>query len=176
MPDINKIFLQSIPSTNTYAKENAFDLPMPSLIIADEQTAATFCVYCGNTAILKSKLSGEFTPDKMLVFKKEKQESKEQMDKMIKEIVIPTTIDKIDVEVFYGCKSLKTINIPSSVTSIGKYAFKDCISLKNINIPTSIQSINHYAFCNCYNLPSFSAPISSINNKGASFILSNKSL
>ncbi|MBE6770801.1 MAG: biotin--[acetyl-CoA-carboxylase] ligase [Ruminococcaceae bacterium] len=39
MPDINKIFLQSIPSTNTYAKENAFDLPMPSLIIADEQTA-----------------------------------------------------------------------------------------------------------------------------------------
>ena len=44
-------------------------------IIADEQTAATFCVYCGNTAILKSKLSGEFTPDKMIVFKKDKQES-----------------------------------------------------------------------------------------------------
>lgn len=44
-------------------------------IIADEQTAATFCVYCGNTAILKSKLSGEFTPDKMIVFKKEKQEA-----------------------------------------------------------------------------------------------------
>ena len=44
-------------------------------IIADEQTAATFCVYCGNTAILKSKLSGQFTPDKMLVFKKDKQES-----------------------------------------------------------------------------------------------------
>lgn len=44
-------------------------------IVADEQTAATFCVYCGNTAILKSKLSGEFTPDKMLIFKKDKQES-----------------------------------------------------------------------------------------------------
>ena len=43
-------------------------------IIADDQTAATFCVYCGNTAILKSKLSGEFTPDKMIVFKKDKQE------------------------------------------------------------------------------------------------------
>ncbi len=44
-------------------------------IVADEQTAATFCVYCGNTAILKSKLSGEFAPDKMLVFKKDKQSS-----------------------------------------------------------------------------------------------------
>ena len=29
-------------------------------IIADENTASTFCVYCGNTAILKSKLSGKF--------------------------------------------------------------------------------------------------------------------
>ena len=44
-------------------------------IIADEQTAATFCVYCGNTAILKSKLSGSFTPDKMLLFKTEKQDA-----------------------------------------------------------------------------------------------------
>jgi len=42
-------------------------------IIADEQTAATFCVYCGNTAILKSKLSGEFSPDKIIPFKREQQ-------------------------------------------------------------------------------------------------------
>ena len=42
-------------------------------IVADEQTAATFCVYCGNTAILKSKLSGKFTPDKIIPFKKEKE-------------------------------------------------------------------------------------------------------
>ena len=44
-------------------------------IIADEQTAATFCVYCGNTAILKSKLSGEFTPNRIIPFKKEKEEA-----------------------------------------------------------------------------------------------------
>lgn len=41
-------------------------------IIADEQTVATFCVYCGNTAILKNKLSGTFAPDKIIPFKKEK--------------------------------------------------------------------------------------------------------
>ena len=39
-------------------------------IIADEQTAATFCVYCGNTAILKSKLSGKFAPSKLIPFMK----------------------------------------------------------------------------------------------------------
>lgn len=44
-------------------------------IVTDEQTAATFCVYCGNTAILKSKLSGEFTPSRMIPFEREKQEA-----------------------------------------------------------------------------------------------------
>lgn len=44
-------------------------------IIADEQTASTFCIYCGNTAILKEKLSGKFAPSKIIPFKKDKQEA-----------------------------------------------------------------------------------------------------
>jgi len=46
-------------------------------IIADEQTSATFCVYCGNTAILKNKLSDKFHPDWIIPFKKEEKEAKE---------------------------------------------------------------------------------------------------
>ena len=42
-------------------------------IIADETTSATFCVYCGNTAILQSKLSGKFSPDKIIPFKTERE-------------------------------------------------------------------------------------------------------
>ena len=42
-------------------------------IVADNETAATFCVYCGNTAILQSKLSGKFSPDKIIPFKKERE-------------------------------------------------------------------------------------------------------
>lgn len=44
-------------------------------IIADENTAATFCVYCGNTAILKEKLSGKFAPDMIIPFKNEKEKA-----------------------------------------------------------------------------------------------------
>ena len=44
-------------------------------IVADEQTAATFCVYCGNTAILKSKLDGKFAPDCLIPFKKTKEDA-----------------------------------------------------------------------------------------------------
>ena len=45
-------------------------------IIADENTAATFCVYCGNTAILKDKLSGKFAPSLIIPFKKTKKDAK----------------------------------------------------------------------------------------------------
>lgn len=44
-------------------------------IIADEQTAATFCIYCGNTAILRNKLSGKFAPDFIIPFQKEKDDA-----------------------------------------------------------------------------------------------------
>ncbi len=44
-------------------------------IIADENTAATFCLYCGNTAILKNKLSGKFAPTKVIPFKKVKEDA-----------------------------------------------------------------------------------------------------
>ena len=44
-------------------------------IIADENTASTFCVYCGNTAILKDKLSGEFAPSLIIPFKKTKKDA-----------------------------------------------------------------------------------------------------
>ena len=42
-------------------------------IVADENTSATFCLYCGNAAILKSKLAGKFQPKKIILFKKEKE-------------------------------------------------------------------------------------------------------
>ena len=44
-------------------------------IVADEQTAATFCVYCKNTAILKSRLTDKFSPSKIIPFSKTKDEN-----------------------------------------------------------------------------------------------------
>ena len=42
-------------------------------IITDANTAATFCIYCGNTSIIKNRLSGEFAPSKIIPFKLEKE-------------------------------------------------------------------------------------------------------
>ena len=44
-------------------------------IVADKNTAATFCVYCKNTAILKSRLAKKFAPSKIIPFTKTKEDA-----------------------------------------------------------------------------------------------------
>ncbi|MBQ1696796.1 MAG: hypothetical protein II075_02830 [Bacteroidales bacterium] len=44
-------------------------------MVADETTAATFCVYCGSTSILKSRLEGEFRPSRVIPFSKTKEDA-----------------------------------------------------------------------------------------------------
>lgn len=51
-------------------------------IIADKNTAATFCVYCKNTAILKSRLTDKFSPSKIIPFSKTKEDAIEAFKKV----------------------------------------------------------------------------------------------
>lgn len=51
-------------------------------IIADPNTAATFCVYCKNTAILKSRLADKFSPSKIIPFNLEKNDAIEAFKKV----------------------------------------------------------------------------------------------
>lgn len=44
-------------------------------IVADENTTATFCVYCKSTAILKNKLVGEFNPAYVIPFQNTKEDA-----------------------------------------------------------------------------------------------------
>ena len=53
-------------------------------IITDAQTTATFCVYCGNTAILRNKLSGKFTPSRIIPFKKVQKDAEDAFSKLSK--------------------------------------------------------------------------------------------
>lgn len=43
-------------------------------VITDELNVSTFCVYCGNVAILKNKLTGIYAPDYIIPFKNTKDE------------------------------------------------------------------------------------------------------
>ncbi|MBO4772412.1 MAG: hypothetical protein J5595_07715, partial [Bacteroidales bacterium] len=59
-------------------------------MVADETTAATFCVYCGSTSILKSRLEGEFRPSRVVPFAKTKEDAVNAFkDLMHKENFVP---------------------------------------------------------------------------------------
>lgn len=94
-------------------------------IIADNETAATFCVYCGNTAILRSKLSGKFSPSRVIPFKTERQlaiDSFKNISKgrplVPKKFNNPENIEKI--KGVYIPFWLYTINISGSIGLKGK--------------------------------------------------------
>lgn len=53
-------------------------------IMADEQTAATFCPYCDNPTILPSRLSGGLKPDAVIPFKTDKEDAKAAFLKLCK--------------------------------------------------------------------------------------------
>lgn len=44
-------------------------------MVTDTNTAATFCVYCGSTGIIKNRLEGRFRPELIIPFKKSKEEA-----------------------------------------------------------------------------------------------------
>lgn len=44
-------------------------------VITDENTSATFCIYCGNTTVMKNRLQGEFKPNKIIPFSKVKDDA-----------------------------------------------------------------------------------------------------
>lgn len=91
-------------------------------IIMDDVTTATFCVYCGNTAIIKNKLEGEFAPSKIIPFKVTKEQALQTFSKykkgkifMPKEFTDPNNVEKISgiyIPFFiYDCDVNANINV-----------------------------------------------------------------
>ncbi len=53
-------------------------------IVTDENTTATFCVYCGSTSIIKNRLRGMYQPDMIIPFKTTKEQAIEAFKKCTK--------------------------------------------------------------------------------------------
>lgn len=73
-------------------------------IVADENTTATFCVYCKNTAILKNKLVGAFNPTQIIPFYKTKEDALAAFKKLCRgKILMPRLFnDKKNIEDIRG--------------------------------------------------------------------------
>ena len=67
----------------------------------------------------------------------------------IKDITLPSSIQKIGNKAFCHCSHLSNIDIPQTVNYIGFNAFEFCQSLRSIEFPDSMQYVPYMAFYGC---------------------------
>ena len=84
------------------------------------------------------------------------------------DVTIPSTVNTIGNNAFYGCTGLTSVTIPNSITSIGDQAFYGCTGLTSVTIPNSVTSIGEYAFYRCTGLTSVTIP-NSVTSMGSAF-------
>ena len=61
---------------------------------------------------------------------------------LLEEVILPSTLKKIDREAFVKRTNLKKTIIPNGVEEIGQGAFEDCFGLESINIPSTVKTID----------------------------------
>ena len=74
------------------------------------------------------------------------------------EIVLSSSIEKIDEDAFHGCDRLVSINLPEQVEYLGKRCFDHCTSLSSIDLPSNITYIGNHCFDECRSLRRISIP------------------
>ena len=77
-------------------------------------------------------------------------------DEILKSVIIPKSIVKIERDAFFGCENLESIIFQenSELEEIGDYAFYNCRFLDYITIPESVLTINDSVFEGCTKLES----------------------
>ncbi len=67
-------------------------------------------------------------------------------ENLLSDVVIPSSVTKIQSYTFADCKSIKTVTLHNGITEIGDSAFMNCKGLTEIIIPDSVTRIGASAF------------------------------
>lgn len=73
-------------------------------------------------------------------------------------VIVPSSVTKIENSAFWRCKSIKSIKIKGLVKEIGENAFRECVSLVSVDLPDSVEKIGWDAFKDCAALKEFKIP------------------
>jgi len=90
----------------------------------------------------------------------------------ITELVIPSGVTSLRMNMCANCTYLTSVTIPEGVTSIGYSAFSGCTGLTSVTIPEGVTSIGSSAFNGCTGLTSVTIP-NSVTTIGSSAFDSN---
>ena len=89
-------------------------------------------------------------------------------NRKIKQIMLPSSVNSIEISAFQDCTALENVYIPSSVENIGERAFSGCTSLKTVVFPNSINTIKNSVFRDS-GLESFEVPTNVSNISESAF-------
>ncbi len=81
--------------------------------------------------------------------------------KKLKSVKLPSTLEKIEGEVFNGCDALEEINLPEGLTEVGLHAFSDT-AIKTLKLPSTLKEFGMSRVC-AYELPENSENFKSVN-------------
>ena len=76
----------------------------------------------------------------------------------ISAISLPSSLEELGDEAFYGCRQLAMIVLPSGIKTIGKEVFAMCDSLESFTIPDGISAIPVGMFWSCDDLKTVVIP------------------
>ena len=110
--------------------------------------------FCKNTTIEKIVFAeGMLTIPYAALSTEEKSEKEVGADgrttSVLKEVVIPSTVTKIDQGAFRGQSTLPTLTLPDGLTKIGDHAFENCSSLSRLELSDSVTNIGTDVFSGC---------------------------
>ncbi|MBO5420737.1 MAG: leucine-rich repeat protein [Clostridia bacterium] len=71
---------------------------------------------------------------------------------IVKEIVVPDSVQKIGISAFNNCRALEKINIPAGIKEIPSNVFYYCTALDNVVVPDSVTKIDDRCFAGCHSL------------------------
>lgn len=71
---------------------------------------------------------------------------------LVKNVVLPSTIDSIAPAAFQSCSNLTSIVIPEKIRTIASTTFKSCSRLSSLQLPQNLKAIDDNAFYRCSSL------------------------
>jgi hypothetical protein len=76
----------------------------------------------------------------------------------LEQIILPSTVNKVEERAFTGCFSLRKVSFESEYLSLGVGVFLDCTSLSNVNFLNKVETIPGSTFSGCTGLERIRIP------------------
>lgn len=165
----------SIPDTVTEIGNGAFGdcTSLASITLGKKVSKLGTGIFTNCTSLSSARISRdneELSYDAGVIYSKDKKILHVMLPGYTNETYkMPSDVEEIKSNAFWGCKNLKKVEMGSNVKVIPDYAFANCTNLEKVILPYSLRTIGIKAFADCINLGETEIPMSVSDIHGTAF-------